>query len=46
MVKLLDGFGIQEVVITFDDEDAMSAFCKHWVRSIQEKEAKEAMEKW
>ena len=46
MVKLLDGFGIKKVVITFNDEDAMSAFCKPWVRSIQEKEAKEALEKW
>ena len=47
MVKLLDGFGIQKVVITFNDKDAMKAFfCKSWVRSIQEKEAKEALEKW
>ena len=46
MVKLLDGFGIKKVVITFNDEVAMNAFCKSWVRSIQEKEAKEALEKW
>lgn len=46
MGKLLDGFGIQEVVIKFDDKDVMDAFCKPLVRSIQEKEAKEALEKW
>jgi hypothetical protein len=46
MVKLLDGFGIQNVVISFNDEDAMDAFCKPWVKSIEEKEAKEALEKW
>ncbi len=46
MVKLLEGLGIQKVVITFNDEDAMNAFCKPWVKSIEEKEAKEALEKW
>ncbi len=45
-MKLLEGLGIQKVVITFNDKDAMKAFfCKSWVRSIQEKEAKEALEK-
>ncbi len=38
-MKLLDGFGIKKVVITFNDEDAMKAFCKSWVRSIKVEEA-------
>jgi len=39
MVKLLDGIGIQNVAITFDDKAKMSAFCKPWVRSIKVEEA-------
>jgi len=31
MVKLLDGFGIQKVAITFNDRAKMNAFCKPWV---------------